>query len=145
MGSANLPQQIHDYNPHISANGLFWTIPVPPDSVEVDLGAGLASFRLTTSVFDDHDLQSSLTHVFPAGFPQTADVTFDVEWSGVVDRQHLRNEAENFDGEFVQTGSTIVWSSHNPSTGFSFVSEGPNPARLFNAAIGHVRNGVFFE
>ena len=118
---------------------------MPPDSVEVDLGAGLASFRLTISVFDDHDLRSALTNVFPAGFPQAADVTFDVEWSGIVDRQNLRNDAENFDGEFVQTGSTVVWSAHNPSTGFSFESEGPNPGRLFNAAIGHVRNGVFFE
>jgi hypothetical protein len=124
---------------------LFWTIPVPPDSVEVHLGAGQASFRLSTSVFDDHDLKSSLTRVFPSGFPQNVDVSFDVEWSGVVDRQQIRNEAENFEGDFLQTGSTIVWSSHNPGTGFAFQSEGPNPARLVNAAIGHVRNGVFFE
>jgi hypothetical protein len=87
----------------------------------------------------------SLTQTFPSGFPQIADVTFDVEWSGVLDRQHIRNEAENFEGDFLQTGSTIIWSSHNLSSGFSFQSEGPNPARVLNAAIGHVRNGVFFE
>jgi hypothetical protein len=43
VGSANVSQQIHDYNPHITPNGLFWTIPVPPDSVEVHLGAGNAA------------------------------------------------------------------------------------------------------
>jgi hypothetical protein len=118
---------------------------VPPDSVEVRLGEGKASFRLRTSIFDDHDLKSSLTKAFPAGFPQNAEVTFDVDWSGVLDRQQIRNEQENFEGEFLQTGSTILWSSLNPSTGFAFQSEGPNPARVVNAAIGHIRNGVFFE
>jgi hypothetical protein len=110
----------------------------------VHLGAGQAAFRMTTQTFDDHDLKSSLTRVFPAGFPQVADIMFDVEWSGVLDRQHIRNEAENFEGDFVQTGSTIMWSSVNPS-GFAFQSEGPNPARTLNAVIGHIRNGVFFE
>jgi hypothetical protein len=113
--------------------------------VEVHQGAGQASFRLTTPIPDDHDLKSSLTRVFPAGFPQHAEVTFDVEWSGVLDRQHIRNEAENFEGDFVQTGSTIVWSSFNPASNFTFRSEGPNPARVLNAIIGHIRNGVFFE
>ena len=136
--------QIHDYNPHISTNGLFWTIPVPNNSVDVHLGAGQASFRLTAQVFDDHDLQSSLTQVFPAGFPQAAEVTFDVEWSGIIDTGHVRNESMNFEGDFAQTGSTIQWSARNPSTGFQFTSEAPNPARLIGAVIGHERNGVFF-
>ena len=118
---------------------------MPSDSVEVHQGAGRASFRLTTSIFDDHDLKSSITKVFPAGFPQNAEVTFDVEWSGVLDRQQIRNEKENFEGDFLQTGSTILWSSLNPSSGFAFQSEGPNPARVLNAIIGHIRNGVFFE
>lgn len=123
---------------------MFWTIFVPPDSVDVHLGAGQASFRLTTSTFDDHDLKSSLTKVFPAGFPQIAQISFDVEWSGIVDTAHIRNEALNFEGDFLQTGSTIQWSALNPSSGFQFTSEAPNPARVVNAVIGRVRNGVFF-
>jgi hypothetical protein len=123
---------------------VFWTIFVPPDSVDVHLGAGQASFRLTTSTFDDHDLKSSLTKVFPAGFPQIAQISFDVEWSGIVDTAHIRNEALNFEGDFLQTGSTIQWSALNPSSGFQFTSEAPNPARVVNAVIGRVRNGVFF-
>ena len=124
---------------------MFWTILVPPDSVDVHLGAGQASFRLTTSTFDDHDLKSSLTQVFPAGFPQIAQISFDVEWSGIVDTAHIRNEALNFEGDFLQTGSTIQWSALNPSSGFRFTSEPPNPARLVNAVIGRERNGVFFK
>jgi hypothetical protein len=134
---------VHDYNPHIASNGLFWTMPVPHDSVSVALGKGQASFALTTDIFDDHDLQSSLTRAFPAGFPQIASVTFAVEWSGVLDHQHVRNEAMNFEGDFYATGSTIEWSS--ASSGFQFISEPANPARLIGAVIGHERSGVFFE
>jgi hypothetical protein len=136
---------VHDYNPHIAANGLFWTIPVPDNSVSVVLGQGQASFSLSDEVFDDHDLKSSLTRIFPAGFPQLATVTFNVEWSGVLDHQHVRNEALNFEGDFFATGSTIEWSSVNHATGFQFVSEAANPARVVGAIVGHERSGVFFE
>jgi hypothetical protein len=123
---------------------LFWTIQIPRDSVDVRLGSGQASFRLTTKTFDDHDLQSSLTKIYPAGFPQIAEVTFDVEWGGVLDRQHVRNEAMNFEGDFFETGSTIEWSASNPSTGFQFTSEPANPAGLVGAVMGRERSGVFF-
>ena len=135
--------QIHDYNPHIDANGVFWTVLVPRSSVDVHLGAGQASFSLTTRIPDDHDLKSSLTKIFPAGFPEIAEITFDVEWSGILDRAHVRNDDMQFEGDFLQTGSTIRWSSMNPS--FQFTSEAPNPARVVNAVIGHERSGVFFD
>jgi len=147
--------QVHDYNPHnggeqtlgappFDHDGVFWTMLLPRDSVEVHLGAGQASFRLRTPIFDDHDFMSSVTNKFPSAFPQIAEVTFDVEWSGILDAAHVRNEDMQFEGDFLQTGSTIRWSSANPS-GFLFTSEAPNPARVVNALIGHERNGVFFE
>lgn len=95
-------------------------------------------------MFDDHDLLSSLTGVFPAGFPQPAVVSFVVEWDGVLDRQQVRNEMENFEGTFLQTGSTIQWEAFNPATGFTFVSEPANPAGNVYAVIGRERNGRFF-
>src|SRR5262249_51549788 len=103
-----------------------------------------ARFHLTTEIPDDHDLKSSLTRIYPAGFPQIAQLTFDVEWSGILDTQHVRNESLTFEGDFLQTGSTIQWSTVNPS-GFQFTSEAPNPARLLYALIGHERSGVFFQ
>lgn len=142
-GPVGLSNQIHDYNPHIDPNGVFWTMPVPRNSVDVHFGAGRAAFRLTTQIFDDHDVQSSLTENFPSGFPQIAEITFDVEWSGILDRQHIRNEAQNFEGDFLQTGSTIEWSAVNAS-GFQFTSESANPEAVVGAVIGHERNGVFF-
>ena len=141
-----MPEQIHDYNPHVAPNGLFWTIPVPRDSVRVNFGAGRAAFRLAIDeIPDDHDLRSSLTEDFPPGFPQIASVAFDIQWSGVLDRQNIRNEAMSFEGQFIQTGATIRWSARNPATGFEFVSEPPNPARNVYSFIGRERNGVFFS
>ena len=118
---------------------------MPRDSVEVHFGSGRAAFRLTTQTFDDHDVQSSLTENFPPGFPQIAEITFNAEWSGILDRQYVRNEDQNFEGDFLQTGSTIEWSAVNPSSGFQFTSEPPNPAGVVGAVIGHERNGVFFN
>jgi hypothetical protein len=93
---------------HIDSNGVFWTMAVPRKSVDVHFGSGRAAFQLTTQTFDDHDLLSSLTGSFPAGFPQIAEITFNVEWSGILNRQHVRNEAQDFDGDFMQTGSDRV-------------------------------------
>jgi len=90
-------------------------------------------------------LKSSLTKILPAGFPQLADITFAVEWSSILDHQHVRNKAINFEGDFFQTGSTIEWSAFNPSSGFQFTSEPANPARLVGAVMGHERSGVFFK
>jgi hypothetical protein len=50
----------------------------------------------------------------------------------------------NFEGNFLQTGSTIRWSALNPSTGFQFTSDEPDPAGVIYAVIGRERNGVFF-
>jgi hypothetical protein len=120
-------------------------IPVPDDSVEVHLGAGQSRFRLTTSIWDDHDGKSSVTRVFPAGFPQMAEVTFEVEWSGIIDSAHVTNAESNFEGDVAYTGSTIQWSARDLDTGFEFASEPSNPTRLVGAVLGRERNGVFFE
>jgi hypothetical protein len=90
-------------------------------------------------------VKSSLTGIFPPGFPQAAEVSFNLEWSGILDHQHIRNEELSFEGDFFQTGSTIDWSALDPITGFQFTSEPPNPSRVVYAVIGHERNGVFFD
>jgi hypothetical protein len=62
VGSANLPQQIHDYNVHIDSNDVFWMVPVPDDAVEAEFKQGRASLQVEQlKVFDDHDLANSLT------------------------------------------------------------------------------------
>jgi hypothetical protein len=113
------------------------------------------------SVPDAHDLANSLTHGQGGGLtnppipsippiaPVPATVSFDVQWSGEiagidgVSRTTVVNDAQNFRGDFIKTGSTMKWSS--VQNGFFFESEDPNPVRCNGATIGRERNGVFFS
>ena len=151
VGSANLTQQIHDYSPGIGPKGLFWIIPVPNDSVEIDLEEARASLRLRdVPIIDAHDLANALTNghgltsppILPIA-PVPASVSFDIEWSGVIAQANVTNEAQNFTGQFIETIATIKWSA--TQAGFDFMSEAPNPSRNVYSVIGHERNGFFFH
>jgi len=154
VGLADTTKQIHDYAPTIPPSGLFWTMPLHPNSVEVEFNSARASMHVENlAVPDAHDLANSLTHgrgltgpppnpVIPPVAPVPAFVSFDVQWGGEISRATVVNEAQNFRGDFIKTGSTIKWSS--VQDGFSFESEDPDPARSFGATLGRERNGVFF-
>ena len=101
-------------------------------------------------VMDAHDLYNNLTG--GAGYPLLnvppiapvpATVSFDIEWSGITDREKVVNVLQNFRGQFVKTGATIDWSAESAS--FAFHSESPNPDRNLYAIIAHEQNGAFFH
>jgi hypothetical protein len=152
-----LTEQIHDYNPHIEANGVFWTVPVSNSAVKVDFDSARARLRVRgLELFDDHDLANSLTSglglpgdlgfpypEIPGVPPARATVSFEVEWSDPVASAVVRNEAQGFRGTFFETGCTIKWSARQK--GFRFQSEDPDPTRNAIAIIGRERNGVFFS
>jgi hypothetical protein len=145
--------QIHDYAPEIPPSGLFWTMPLHPDSVRVEFNSARAFMHAESlAVPDAHDLANSLTHgagivtpafTIPPIAAVPASVSFDVEWSGEISRETVVNEMQQFRGDFIKTGSTIKWSSIQ--NGFSYESEDPNPARNVGATMGRERNGVFFD
>ena len=155
-GSAALLQQIHDYNVHIDSNDLFWMIRVADAAVKVDFDQARARLRVSNlSVFDDHDIANSVTQGLglpgDLGFPYPtiapvapvrATVSFDVEWSGVVDMAPIHNSTQGFKGSFLSTGATIKWSAEQP--GFRFESETPDPSRNLISVLGREQNGVFF-
>jgi hypothetical protein len=107
------------------------------------------------AVFDDHDLANSLTsglglpgdlgfpypHIDPVQ-PKRATISFEIEWSGLLETAEVRNTSQGFSGSFIQTGATISCSSRQP--GFRFQSEAPDPTRNVFAVIGREKNGVFF-
>ena len=144
-------QQIHDYNPGIAPNGLFWIISAPHDVARIDLDSATASLHMANvPVMDFHDLANALTNghglsnpPVPPITPVPATVSFDIEWSGAIESAIVTNENEDFTGQFIKTGATIQWSSNE--AGFQFMSEPPNPARNLYSVIGHERNGVFFH
>jgi len=81
----------------------------------------------------------------PPFAPVPAKVSFDIEWSGITDREKVVNVMQSFRGQFVKTGATIDWSAESDDGSFAFQSESPNPARDLYAVIGHEQNGVFFH
>jgi len=119
--------------------------------MEIHFGAGVASLRMrNVPVNDAHDLYNNLTNgqgYPPLGIPPVAPVpatvSFDIEWSGISDREKVVNVLQNFRGQFVKTGATIDWSAE--SADFAFQSESPNPDRNLYSVIGHEQNGVFFH
>ena len=119
--------------------------------MEIHFGAGVASLRMRdVPVMDAHDLYNNLTQgqgYPPLGIPPIAPVpatvSFNIEWSGITDREKVVNVMQNFRGQFVKTGATIDWSAE--SADFAFQSESPNPDRNLYALIGHGHNGVFFH
>ena len=46
--------QLHDFNPGITQNGLFWTAFAPRESVQVDLRAGTASLNVRNLHMKDY-------------------------------------------------------------------------------------------
>lgn len=152
MGSANIPQQIHDYSPGIAANGLFWVIPVPEHVAEIDPDSATASLHMRdVPVIDAHDVVNAVTNGkglpdmgFPPVAPMPATVSFDIEWSGAITEAKVENDVENFRGHYISTGATVRWSASDPETGFQFESEEPNPARNLYSVVGHESNGIFF-
>jgi len=131
--------QIHDYNPGIASNGVFWTIAMPDSAVDVAPGAGRARYQASNLPMPDyHDFVNS---IFP-GVSEPAVVSFDIRWEGIQERTNRRNTTEDFAGEFVVTKATAEWSSRQ--AGFEFRSDPAETSVSEHAIVGHERNGVFF-
>ena len=123
-------------------DGLFWTLPFPDDSVEVEFGAGKGSMEAEhVSVQDYFSIPNALFRFLtPSSVPATC--SFDVEWSGpVTQRSNIKDPSVGFAGEFVLSQATMTFTVR--SDGFSFVSNSSGTVSAF-AQLGHMRNGRFF-
>jgi hypothetical protein len=132
--------QIHDFNPGIAPSGLFWTIRIPNDSVEIDLDEAEASMDLSDLEIEDyHDIVNALLR----GPSVPADASFHVRWSGVKNRVKISDQTNGFTGNYIEDTATIHWSARE--AGFKFVSDPANTSTTVFAEIGRERNGVFFH
>jgi hypothetical protein len=140
VGTVVPNNQIHDFNPGIAPSGLFWTIRIPDESVEVDLDDAEASMNLSDVEIEDyHDIVNALQD----GPSVHADVSFHVRWHGVKDRVHVRDKQNEFVGDFIEDTATCRWSAETEK--FKFVSAPANTSTTVFAQIGRERNGVFFN
>ena len=140
--------QIHDLNPStFPPVGLFWTLEVPDDSVDVQLGRGSATLQASdVPVFDYGNLNNALLGPPPSPLP-TGTVSFKVVWSGVNQRVNIRNKADpedggGFAGEFIRNNAQMEWTATVGD--LTFVSDPLKTSSSSFAEIGHERNGSFF-
>jgi len=92
------------------------------------------------AVTDYGNIVNALFGGGPAPVPAT--VSFEVRWSGVVERVNIVNPDNGFAGEFVRGHAQMEWSATVGD--FSFVSGPASTSSSVFAEIGHERNGSFF-
>jgi hypothetical protein len=88
---------------------------------------------------DFHDIVNTLQR----GPSVSAHVTYRIRWSGVKARVKLRDDTNQFVGNFIEDTATVSWSSKQK--GFKFVSDPASTSTSLFAEIGRERNGVFFS
>jgi hypothetical protein len=131
--------QIHDYNPGITQSGLFWTVRVPDNAVQVDLKKGTASFALSRYRLEDY---YNLVNAFVGG-PSTPSVaSFVIKWKAFGDVLTTHDEAADFAVRYRLAHATLQWTAQGG--GFAYRSdEAATSAETF-AMLGAERNGAFF-
>lgn len=127
----------HDFNPGIEPSGLFWTTPIDPASVQVDLASGKASLEVNDLEIEDY---GTVVNALVDGPSVDAEVSFKVEWSGGHGRTRIRNPEQRFVGHYLRDTASLVWSASEH--GFTWQSD---PFDSFFAEIGSERNGHFFR
>jgi hypothetical protein len=140
--------QIHDFNPGVNGGtpfeaGLFWTMPLPPGSVHVDMADKTASLDISHQKIDDYgNVVKALT-----GGKELTRGSIDVElhWAGGTPA-NASSSTDNFSGHYLRGArATLVWSAKEAASaafpnGFTFQSD--RGVAEF-AQFGTEKNGVF--
>ena len=132
---------MNDFNPGIQPSGLFWTVAVPDDSVDVHPGAGTARFALSNfATRDFHNIGNSIT----GGPSDPAVVSFEMVWAGH-GQAVVQTDGSTFSFDSVIGSATVEWTGLNKATGMRFQSDSASTSHSEFAAVGHEKNGVFFH
>ncbi len=140
MGPSGPGKQIHDFNPGIAKNGLFWTTRVRDATVQVNDDHDRAILDVSGLDIEDY---GDVVNALQEGPSVPATVSFVVRWHDEIKRYFLRDVTNRFLGHFVQTDASIRWSAREE--GFRFVSDPADTSTASFAVLGFERNGKFFE
>ncbi len=135
---------VHSFDPGIAPNTLFWTIPIPSESVDIDFDDAKAFLRLNQiAVFDWTSIPNSLLRGSLSGPPSCATFTsLQVRWSGRKTTADVCDQVNHFRGRFIEDTATVKFTVEEP--GFRFVSDPANTSVNEFSEIGRERNGSFF-
>jgi hypothetical protein len=113
---------------------------IPDESVDIDLDDGTASMRVKhQAALDFGSIPNSLNN----GASVASTVSYEIKWSGVIQRTQIHDAAKGFSGLFLQTHASIHWTATN-ANGFAYASDDEGQTTAF-AELGRERNGVFFS
>ena len=129
--------QVHDFNGRIASNGLFWTVRIPDDALDVD-------GKKVHLCIEDLPVADSFVFLGPTEVP--AKVSFDVTWRATSGKRDIEPSSSdpldpgNFEGRFRFAEATGEFSAKE--AGFELEDAEGTSAGLF-AEFGTERNGVF--
>ncbi len=131
-------QQIHDFSPGIAPDGMFWTIALDPDTVDLNPDDERAIFEVSDLPMPDyHTFVNAVTN----GPSEPGTVSFRAKWDKGGKQSHYRYAPNRWEGTFEQCTATCSWSGRTASA--TFRSDKNNPT-IF-AEVGYERSGVFFS
>jgi len=139
--------QVHDFNPGITPNGVFWIVEVPDDAVKISPDGETLTIHLENVPVVD---QGS----FPAGTGTTpATVSFDITYTKSGSPRHVRPISRDPLSPFNWAGE--MWTATNSGTfsvaynDKSFLAQGTFSSDFLPAGnfgeMGTERNGSFVE
>jgi hypothetical protein len=134
--------QVHDYNPG-EENGLFWTVPIPTNSVRVDIEDGIAALALSDFGIDDY---GTVGNAISGGKEiGTARLSLRVKWQHPAESFSFVNPGlpTPFRANGVKTEATMSWSAHETIGDVTHRLSGDENSADF-AMVANERNGVFF-
>jgi hypothetical protein len=142
--------QVHDWEPGIRDNGLFWTIPIAPGMLDVNVQRGKAIMRgQSVKVNDYHDFFNAVG--FGDITPVPARVDYEVTWHGGSDHVTLSDPDYRFSGDFITGLATISFTAQNDHGDVVYRSDsegqrnpGPEEGGAGSPAVGTEQNGEFF-
>jgi hypothetical protein len=138
--------QLHDLNPTaFPPTGLFWTLAIPGDGIDVNPGKGSAVVQASNvPILDYGDIANALFGGGPPPVP--GQVSYTIDWSGVNERLNIKNTDPvygGFGGEFVRNSAQMEWTATVGD--YTFVSDPLSTSSSSFAELGQMRNGMFFH
>jgi hypothetical protein len=134
-------QQVHDFNPGITQNGVFWTTVVSDSDVQVDLGAGRATLQVDDIAQKDYfDFENAM--LGNGATPRQGRVSFRVEWTATGPSNVVDDPAQRFRGTVRAATAQMEWSGR--SGDFEFRSTDLAASTSDAAQLGSARNGSYY-
>ena len=141
-GGPDLTAQIHDFNPGITQNGVFWTVVLPSDSVHVSPNVDAATLEVS------HFAQKDYTHLENALFggirAVPGRVSFKVEWNATGAPVSVNNPEQQYRAVVRAASAQMEWSAQ--TTQFDFQSDAleTSSSEDAGAQLGMESNGSYY-